>query len=114
MRRCPATREVDMSMHVRSILITAFILTGAAGSLVPISAPAQTGATYEGTAVRIADGTAHTVVRTNSEGRLIAISVVFTPSMLQNLPVPAAHEHMPDFAYVLPMPTTGMKTPVDH
>src|SRR5215207_9984925 len=99
-----------MSIYARSILAPVFILTIAASNVVPHAALAQSGATYEGSPVRIANGTAHTVVRTSSEGRLTAISVVFTPDMLENLPVPAAHEHMPDFAYVLSMPTAGLQT----
>src|SRR5215212_11365652 len=101
-----------MPIYARSIFASVFILT--ITNLAPGAAVAQSGATYEGRPVRIADGTAHTVVRTNSEGRLTAISVVFTPELLENLPVPAAHEQMPDFAYVLPMPTTGSKTFVNH
>jgi|SRR5450756_2335758 hypothetical protein len=49
--------------------------------------PAQSKpATYEGKAVRIGHGTAHTVVRTDANGKPASISVVFTPGMLEGLP----------------------------
>lgn len=70
-------------------------------------------ATYEGTAVRIGHGTAHTLVRTDANGEPASVGVVFTPGMLEGLPRPARGA-VPDFPYFLPMPTTGPRTVVDH
>ena len=70
-------------------------------------------ATYEGKAVRIGHGKAHTVVRTDADGKPAAIGIVFTPGMLDGLPK-AAKGADPDFPYPLPMPTKGPKTVVDH
>jgi hypothetical protein len=76
--------------------------------------PAQSKpATYEGEAVRIDHGKAHTMVRTDANGKLASISVVFTPGMLDGLPK-AAKGGDPDFPYLLPMPKKGPKTVVDH
>ena len=69
--------------------------------------------TYEGKAVRIGHGAAHTVVRTDAAGKPASIGVVFTPGMLDGLPKAAAGAD-PDFPYLLPMPTKGPRTVVDH
>ena len=61
-------------------------------------------ATYEGNAVRIGHGTAHTVVRTDTKGDLASIGIVFTPGMLDGLPK-AAKGADPDFPYLLLMTT---------
>ena len=45
-------------------------------------------ATYEGNAVRIGHGTAHTVVRTDTKGDLASIGIVFTPGMPAGYIVP--------------------------
>jgi hypothetical protein len=63
--------------------------------------------------VRIGQGTAHTVVRTGADGQLTAVSVLFTPGMLDGLPR-AARDADPDFPYLLPMPTKGPRTVIDH
>ncbi|MGE5089615.1 MAG: DUF5602 domain-containing protein [Candidatus Levyibacteriota bacterium] len=70
-------------------------------------------ATYEGKAVRIGHGAAHTVVRTDAGGKATSIGVVFTPGMLEGLPT-AAKGADPDFPYFLPMPAKGPKTVVEH
>jgi hypothetical protein len=67
---------------------------------------------FEGTPVRIGDGVAKTMVRASVDGHPNAISIVFTPGMLDGLPAPA--HGAPDVAFVLPMPTQGPKTPVKH
>ena len=90
------------------------ILAALAAALAPRPALAEgKSATYEGKAVRIGDGTAHTIVRTNADGMPAAIGIVFTPGMLDGLPK-AAKRADPDFPYPLPMPTKGPKTVVDH
>jgi len=68
---------------------------------------------YAGAAVAIGNGSAHTVVRTDAKGALRSIGVVFTAGMLEGLPKAGAGEN-PDFPYLLPMPTTGPKTIIDH
>lgn len=70
-------------------------------------------ATYEGKSVRIGKGQAHTVVRTDADGKLQSVGVVFTEGMLDGLPM-AAPGKDPDFPYPLPMPTKGPKTVFDH
>src|SRR5450756_342243 len=45
-------------------------------------------ATYEGNAVRIGHGTAHTVVRTDTKGDLASIGIVFTPVSYTHLTLP--------------------------
>lgn len=70
-------------------------------------------ARYEGKAVRIGQGSAHVVVRTDATGQPASVGVVFTPGVLDGLPKAAAGAH-PDFPYVLPMPTKGPRTVVDH
>ncbi|HEX7328477.1 MAG TPA: DUF5602 domain-containing protein [Casimicrobiaceae bacterium] len=87
----------------------AIVLTVAAGS-----AAAESGtATFEGAAVRIGKGSAHTAVRTDAAGKVISIGVVFTAGMLDGLPR-AAEGADPDFPYQLGMPEKGPKTVVDH
>lgn len=70
-------------------------------------------AVYEGKAVKIGQGAAHTVVRTGADGAVTAIGVVFTENMLDGLPV-AAPGASPHFSYVMSMPTKGPKTVIDH
>lgn len=80
-----------------------------------VMAPQQHAATYEGNAVAIGNGTARTVVRTNTSGQPASIAVVFTESALEGLPAggsPGAPP--PEFAYLLPMPERGPRTVVDH
>src|ERR1035437_9694003 len=112
----PAQRSLSSEPQGRTILIwngiparwsPFFILATvttvlAAGPTLAQSKPA----TYEGKAVRIGHGTAHTVVRTDTKGDLASIGIVFTPGMLDGLPK-AAKDADPDFPYLLPMPTKG-------
>ncbi|MBD5804181.1 hypothetical protein AZOA_36240 [Azoarcus sp. Aa7] len=70
-------------------------------------------AVFEGKPVKIGQGTAHTVVRTGTDGAVAAIGVVLTEGMLDGLPV-AAPGANPHFPYVLRMPAKGPKTVVDH
>jgi len=91
------------------ILATVTTTVLAAGPALAQSKPA----TYKGNAVRIGHGTAHTVVRTDTRGKPASISILFTPGMLDGLPK-AAKGADPDFPYLLPMPTKGPKTVVDH
>lgn len=90
-----------------ALVMAAVVL--AAGSALAQSAPA----TYEGKAVRIGHGSAHTVVRTGDSGTPVSIGVVFTSGLLAGLPK-AAKDKDPDFPYQLPMPTKGPRTVVDH
>lgn len=90
-------------------IVAAVTIVLAAGPTLAQSKPV----TYDGKAVRIGSGTAHTVVRTDNKGKLASISVVFTTGMLDGLPK-AAKGADPDFPYPLPMPTKGPKTVVDH
>jgi hypothetical protein len=91
-----------------------FIVAAATAVLAAGPALAESkSATYEGKEVRIGRGTAHTVVRTDADGKPASIGIVFTPGTLDGLPE-AAKGANPDFPYPLPMPTKGPKTVVDH
>jgi hypothetical protein len=68
---------------------------------------------FEGQPVRVGNGTAKTVVRTDQAGKPVSVAVVFTETALDGLPAPAAGT-MVDFPYVLPMPEAGPRTVVDH
>lgn len=68
--------------------------------------------TYEGPPLKIGDGEAKTLVRTGADGQPAAISIVFTPGMLEGLP--EADLNHPDVPFTLRMPPTGPKTLVDH
>lgn len=70
-------------------------------------------AIYAGKAVTIGQGSARTVVRTDGNGEPVSISIVFTPGVLDGLPV-ASKGASPDFPYPLPMPPDGPRTVVDH
>jgi hypothetical protein len=70
-------------------------------------------AIHAGKAVRIGQGEAHTVVRTGPKGELSAIGIVMTAGTLEGLPTAPAGGHAV-FPYLLPMPTTGPRTVVDH
>jgi hypothetical protein len=67
---------------------------------------------FEGPPVRIGNGEAKTLVRTGPDGQASAISIVFTPGMLDGLPA-ANHDH-PDVPFTLKMPTSGPKTMINH
>lgn len=69
--------------------------------------------TYDGKAVRIGHGTAHTFVRTDASGKPKAIGVIFTAGMLDGLPKVAKGAD-PDVPFFLPMPTRGPRSVVDH
>lgn len=94
-----------MQMIVGVVLATANVFSAALA--------ADPATTYAGEAVSIGDGRAHTEVRTSADGQLKSIGIEFTASMLEGLPK-AVHGADPDFPYLLPMPTTGPKTVVDH
>lgn len=101
-------------MIVRTRRSPLLVLVALMPVLAPGSAMATSGAViYEGQAVPIGRGAAHTIVRTDANGRLAAIGVVFTPAVLDGLPGPTAAAES-DFAYLVPMPTKGPKTIVDH
>jgi hypothetical protein len=100
---------VNARWHPTALLAAAFMALLARG---PATAAGKA-ATYEGKAVPIGQGAAHTVVRTDASGKLAAIGVMFTPGMLDGLPRPATGAE-PDFPYLLPMPTPGPRTIVDH
>lgn len=95
--------------------LSPFLILAAASVLLMAGPAVAAGksATYEGKAVRIGRGTAHTVVRADANGKLTSIGVVFTPGMLDGLPK-AAKSTDPDFPYLLAMPKKGPKTVVDH
>jgi hypothetical protein len=98
--------------QLRSGLLATLAATSialAAGSALAQGMPAL----YEGKAVHIGRGYAHTVVRTDVDGKPASIVVFFTPDMLKGLPK-AAKGADPDFPYPLPMPTKGPKTVIDH
>ena len=90
------------------LLAAAFILLGA-GSVLAEKNPEV----HEGAAVRIGNGSAHTVIRTDAKGEPVTIGVVFTPGMLEGLPAATQGEDS-NFPYLLLMPTTGPKTVIEH
>ncbi len=87
-------------------VVTAIVL----GSCPALAAAQDMSASYEGAAVRFGQGQAHTVVRTGADGKLAAIGIVFSEDSLAGLP--AGGGMAP--SVVLPMPTTGPQTVVDH
>jgi hypothetical protein len=102
--------RIDVRARWSPLLILAAVTAVLAAG--PVLAESKS-TTYEGKAVRIGRGTAHTVVRTDADGKPASIGIVFTPGMLDGLPK-AAKGADPDFPYLLPMPTKGPKTVVDH
>ncbi len=91
--------------------LAAFVLIGWAGT-----APAEAlkaPATYEGKAVRIGTGLAHTIVRSDADGKAKSVGVVLTAGVLDGLPDGGKRKRA-DFPYSLPMPTKGPRTVVDH
>ncbi|HJV24044.1 MAG TPA: DUF5602 domain-containing protein [Aromatoleum sp.] len=84
-----------------------------AALLSPSAIAQMKAAAFEGPPVRIGQGDARTVVRTDAEGRVASIGVVFGAAALEGLPKPDAGAH-PNFAYLLPMPSDGPPTLVDH
>lgn len=84
------------------------------GTLAAFAASGASGpTTYEGAPVKIGQGQARTIVRSDQTGKITAIGVVMTPSALEGLPHAGANGHAL-FRYVLAMPTKGPRTAVDH
>lgn len=103
------TRQPMASLRV-SAAVTALATLAALGG----TAQAENRAvTYQGKAVRMGQGSAHTVVHTDAGGKPQAIGIVFTPGALEGLPA-AGHAGHGDVPYVLPMPVKGPRTVVDH
>lgn len=101
-----------MKARQGSNVVRMAVLAAMAGWVMPGVALAQgDGTVYKGKAVRIGNGTAHTVVRTDGGGKPVAIGLVFTEAALEGLPK-AAKGAIP--AYLFPMPAQGPKTVVDH
>lgn len=99
---------------VASLRISAVIAALATLAVLNGAAQAENRAvTYKGKAVRIGNGSAHTVVHTDASGKPHAIGIVFTSDALEGLPAAGDVGHS-DVPYVLPMPVKGPKTVVDH
>jgi len=77
------------------------------------NAAGNNGTTYMGKAVRLGNGTAHTVVRTDAGGKPVSIGVVLSEKALDGLPT-AAKGAGTDVPFQLPMPVKGPRTVVDH
>ncbi|WP_404301204.1 DUF5602 domain-containing protein [Alicycliphilus denitrificans] len=102
------------SKSVASLRTSAVIAAFAALAALNGAAQAENKAvTYKGKAVRIGNGSAHTVVHTDASGKPHAIGIVFTSDALEGLPAAGDAGHS-DVPYVLPMPVKGPKTVVDH
>lgn len=102
--------HTKLGVGSRAIVVLAALSVAFAATSAMAEGKAET---YEGSKVSIGHGTAHTFVRTDAGGTPTSIGVIFTPAMLTGLPK-AAKGKDPDFPYVLPMPTKGPKTVVDH
>lgn len=101
------TKQIPRSTQLLIAAVAAF-------SVAPLASWAQTaGATYKGQAVRIGKGSAHTVVRTDADGKPVAVGVVLTESALEGLP-PPVKGGPPDVPFLLPMPKKGPRTVIDH
>lgn len=87
----------------------AFIL-GTSGSIALGAGAAET---YQGKAVKIGKGTAHTFVSTDANGNPVSFGIVFSEKALESLPAATENGH-PNFAYPLAMPKQGPRTMVDH
>ena len=83
----------------------------AAAVLAAAPALAQ-GKTYDGKAVRIGHGTAHSFVVTDAAGHATAIGIVLSETALDGLPKGTPKRS--DFPHLLPMPAKGPKTVVNH
>ncbi|MDE2167348.1 MAG: DUF5602 domain-containing protein [Alphaproteobacteria bacterium] len=102
---------VFVSTRARTRLSAGCLALAAAAVLAAAPALAQ-GKTYDGKAVRIGHGTAHTVVVTDAAGHATAIGIVFTAGVLDGLP--HATKTKDDFPYRLAMPRQGPRTAVNH
>lgn len=71
------------------------------------------GRSYAGSPVRIGQGEARIIVRTDAAGALSSISVAMSADVLDGLPAPMPGGPV-TFSYLLPMPQTGPATVVDH
>jgi len=101
------------ALRVPALRALLTVVTTATMAIAASASGQDKAATYEGKAVRIGKGAAHTFVRTDASGRPTAIGVVFTEGVLDGLPK-AAKGADPDFPYVLGMPAKGPRTVVDH
>lgn len=97
-------------LHTSAVIATLAALAALGGSA---QAENKT-VTYQGQAVRMGNGSAHTVVHTDASGKPHAIGIVFTADALEGLPAAAHAGPGHDVPYVLPMPEKGPKTVVDH
>ena len=92
---------------------TALLTVAAAAILAATPALAAGKAqTYDGKSVHVGHGTAHTFVRTDDAGKVVAIGVAFSETALDGLP--KATKKQDDFPYLLPMPAKGPRTVFDH
>ena len=82
-------------------------------ALLAASAVAQAlGTVYSGKSMRIGRGIAHTIVRTDSHGKVVAAGVEFTQGALSGLP--RGTDKRSNFEYFLAMPTRGPHSVFDH
>ncbi|HWP12138.1 MAG TPA: DUF5602 domain-containing protein [Ramlibacter sp.] len=93
----------------RGAIVMAMAFSIAPGAM----AGENNGTIYTGKAVRLGNGTAHTVVRADAGGKAVSIGVVLTEKALEGLPA-APNGASTDFPFLLPMPAKGPKTVVDH
>lgn len=91
--------------------LAAFLITSWA-AIVHAEAP-NPPAVYQGKAVRIGNGLAHTVVRSDADGKARSVGVLFTAGVLDGLPDGGKRKRA-DFPFLLPMPSKGPRTVVDH
>jgi hypothetical protein len=105
---------IEMKQEQLAGIAQGAILVAMAFSIAPGATAAQNnGTTYTGKVVRLGNGTAHTVVRTDASGKPVSIGVVLTEKALEGLPAAAKGPHS-DVPFQLPMPVKGPKTVVDH
>lgn len=91
------------------------VLSMAAAAVLLVATPAfaaNKAETYDGKAVHVGHGAAHTFVRTDAAGKPVALGIVLSRGALDGLP--NATKTKDDFSYLLPMPTKGPKTVVNH
>ena len=91
------------------------LVTAAAAAAILAATPALAAGkaqTYEGKSVRVGHGSAHTFVRTDDTGKVVAIGIAFSETALNGLP--KATKKQGDFPYLLPMPAKGPRTVIDH
>lgn len=100
---------IDKNKNLRR---TAVVLL-AAGTLASAAVAAPGITTHAGPPVRIGQGEAHTIVRSDAAGKITAIGVVMTAPALEGLPK-AGTDGQNLFPYHLAMPAKGPRTAVDH